>query len=455
MLNIVLNIFFCILSLFLVILAPEKYSYSFVVTIVILFLFQNIFYFKKRDSKRLISFEFFFFIAFFFTNFVYPVFYFKSNPSFMMFSFSFNEDIISKATAVAFFAYSSYILGLSYKQTKNKLRKNRSNLLPKRKNVTLKRVRVNRISSILFIFSLTFFLLYIATGGLQDMKAMYQGDDIERGGISNYIYILFYSSSIILAIYVFELKKSKRFIVLSSLILYIILFLIAGSRTYPLALALILLLSYDNYKKIPKTSIILIVSFGFLFLFLIMMLRGDNNDIQNLKDIEFSSFWDIGADLIINNRNLYILMDYTVKNGPTYGLTILGGILSPIPFGQSVFINLIGVPSDFISSAGFATFLTAGFGSKLGFGSNIVGDVYLAFDFWGIFPFFFFLGWIIENSRSKGSRNIYWNIVYAILLSNSIFIVRSGMFDNLRYIIWGLLLIYIINLFTNKKVIKT
>lgn len=446
----IINIIFCVLSFLFVVFSPDQYSYPFIIIVFILFIIQNLLYFKLRKNKRLICFEFFFFIAFFFTNFVYPVFYFNENPTFLFFSLPYNYSIISKATAIAFFAYSSFLLGISYKQYKN--RKIGDNyLINTISNYNLSNSLKNKICTLFLVITLFFFFFYLVTGGLESMAAKYRGDASEEG-ISGYFYILFFTSSIILALFTFDISNKKRFIVLLFLIIFVILFLLSGSRTYPLAIIIILMYSYDNYKKISNTRVILITSIGFLFLALVMLLRNYSYNIQNIKDIELNSFWDIGTDLIINNRNLYVLIDYCDKYGPNYGLTMLGGLLSPIPFGQSIFLNLTGIQSDFISSAKFSTFLAFGPGSQLGSGSNIVGDIYVSFGLIGILPFFFFLGWIVEKSRSLGSINVYWKIVHGVILSNSVFIVRSGMFDNLRYVIWALLLTYIIINFTHKKI---
>ena len=54
-----------------------------------------------------------FFDAFYFVNFIYPLAYFPSDPTYGVFELSFNYQIISKATAIAYTAYTCYMLGLS------------------------------------------------------------------------------------------------------------------------------------------------------------------------------------------------------------------------------------------------------------------------------------------------------------------------------------------------------
>ena len=50
------------------------------------------------------------------------------------------------------------------------------------------------------------------------------------------------------------------------------------------------------------------------------------------EQVELSNIWDVGFDLIINNRNLYVLMDYANTHGYTWGESMLMSFLSIIPF---------------------------------------------------------------------------------------------------------------------------
>jgi len=72
----------------------------------------------------------------------------------------------------------------------------------------------------------------------------------------------------------------------------------------------------------------------------------------------------------------------------------------------------------------------------------------------GVIVLFVFLGWIVGKAEIKSKVNIYWTIVYYFLVSNSVFLVRSGFFDNLRPMIWAIILIYLYKLrltIKNKK----
>lgn len=70
----------------------------------------------KNRREGLLNFNLFFSISLYCTTFIYPVFiYNTSERYFSMFSYSFNEEIITYSTAVAYMAYCFLQLGLNNK----------------------------------------------------------------------------------------------------------------------------------------------------------------------------------------------------------------------------------------------------------------------------------------------------------------------------------------------------
>jgi len=439
----IVNIFFSLLSLILVFNAPIEYSYTFCLLINVFFVIQNVLYFGLRKNKNLVGFQFLFMIAFYFTNFVYPVFYYPYNPHFSLFEYTFNEKIISYATAVAFMAYSFYMLGLLFMEKKWE-----------EETFSLKPIDFEKFSKFFFRLTIVSFFLYLATGGHSALASEYSGGgDLIEKGISSYIYILFYVAIILLTIFIFKVQNNKnRIFYLFIACALMLFFVFLGSRTLPLALGVTLLVSYNNnQKKIPNVVFLSLIGFGALFLTFIMFARTvsftDQAYLQSgLQRFEINSAWDLGMDLIINNRNLYTLIDFSNESSNTFGLTMLGGILSPIPFLQSFVCRFFEIPPDLIGSATFNTYLDFGAGSTFGLGTNVVSDVYLAFGVIGVVSFFLFFGWIVGKAEYYSKSNVYWNVVYFMFVSNSIFLCRSGYFDNLRPLIWALVITYLYNL---------
>ena len=447
-----INSFFCFLSIILVHIAPEEYSYNFCVLLAGLFVLQNFIFFVFRNDSDIVCFEFFFMIAFGLTNFIYPIFYFQTNPDFSMFSLDFNYNIISKATSIAFLGYSFFLTGLSYFDNK-------------KTEVKANKASINLERTSLFIFKVTiiFFILYLLSGGHKALASEYSGDgDQIAKGISPYFYMVFFSTSIILAFLMFnkEINKKYRLWFVCLVLIITLLFLGLGSRSLPLAIILTAVVSYNNYRrKIPFLTVIAMIVIGAVFMTFITIARTtsitDKSYIDNaMQNSEISSFWDFASDLVINNRNLYTLIDFADSQSHTYGLTMLGGIMSPIPFLQSTFCKTFNVPTDFIGSATFNTFLDLGPGATWGLGTNLISDVYLAFGIIGVILFFFLLGMLLGKSKIAAPTNIYWNIFYFFLVSNAVYSVRSGFFDNFRYLIWALLIVGVYNYYLKRKMLN-
>lgn len=445
----ILNIIFAIAAFILVFNAPVYYSYSFCWLIAGLFIFQNLIYFIFRRDRDIVGFEFIFMIAFWFTNFVYPLFYFQTDPTFSVFAWTFNQNVISKATAIANLGYSFYLVGLSFFE----LRKFEFSVYEVDENL-------ESTSRKVFYITIIFFGFYIMSGGMKMLSDVYRGDgSLEQQGISSYFYMMFFSSSILLTMFLFNKSIQKKYrlsyIVLTALI--ILLFMIIGSRTLPLAIGLAALISFNNYKyKIPVSTFLLLIIAGAVLMTFVVFARtisfSEENYLQNaFANTQITTFWDFGSDLIVNNRNLYTLVDFADSFGHTYGLTMLGGFLSPVPFLQGFVCNTFGIPPDFISSATFNTFLEVGADSSWGLGSNLVADAYLAFGFVGVISMFLMLGLLIGKSKFASSNSIYWNVFYFFMVSNSIYMLRSGFFDNFRYIVWALLTVFFLNIKLKKN----
>lgn len=443
------NILFTIAALLLIMYAPDYYSYDFCLVTAWLFIIQNAIYFVFRRDRGIVGFEFFFMIAFWFTNFVYPLFYFQTDPSVGAFAMSYNQNIVSKATSVAYLAYSAYFVGLSFFEIK-------------RFDFKVFEIDENYESTSrkVFFITISFFLLYVVTGGHKVLGSVYSGDaSLEDQGISSYFYMIFFSSSILLTIFLFSEQISKKYkIQYISLIAFIfLLFMLLGSRTLPLALGLAALVSYNNYKyKIPASVFLLLVVLGTaLMTFVVFARSGSFSDEgyfhEAINNMQINSFWDFGMDLIMNNRNLYTLVDFADNQGYTYGLTMLGGFLSPIPFLQGFVCSTFGIPPDFIGSATFNTFLEFGPGSTWGLGTNLVADVYLAFGIFGTIFFFLAVGLLLGKAKIASSGSLYWNIFYFFLVSNSVYWLRSGFFDSFRYLTWAMVIVFVLNIKFNQK----
>jgi oligosaccharide repeat unit polymerase len=143
-------------------------------------------------------------------------------------------------------------------------------------------------------------------------------------------------------------------------------------------------------------------------------------------------------------------MEQVDRNGVTYGANMMMNVLSAIPFAQSIFLYLTGLPLSAISSAHLVTDLHFGSNKNpdyFGLGTNVIGDVYLAFGLFGVILLFWSLGYVL--------RKLYYNIyngntlailVYTYFFMSAIFYTRSGYLTPTRDIVWGLGVYWLSNL---------
>lgn len=436
----ILLIFLSIVSIFLFINAPWGYSIMYIWFCTIVYLTSSIVMLCANCKYTFIKFELFFFIAFFYTNYVYPLIYYPVSPYFSLFRIPFNELYITKGTALATVAISFFNLGIFEPQPVNLTHKIAFNV---KKHLLIPRITI-----------IILFLLF-----LPSLYSIYQSHSYSTEFESSYVnailkYLVLYSIFAFIYNHRYNplksfLQKSFRIPIIIFIFIYTILFLLIGSRTIPLNIVLFsLLLINVLIYKISKQKASLFIIIGSITLTAIGIDREGSGTVNG----DITSFWDLGADLTINNRSLYVLMEEADENGITYGSTMMMNALSAIPFAQSFYLNYTGQELSKISSANLVTELGTNNPHRFGLGTNLVGDVYVAFGLTGIIVLFWFLGFIIKRlcfGISRGKTLAL--LIYALLFMNSIYYTRSGYLTPVRDIVWILGIYWLSNIRIWKK----
>lgn len=448
--NSVVNVLFCFFSIVFYINAPADYSFLFCLSIFILFIVQNIIYFIV--NKEGVGFESLFMISFMMCNFIYPVFYYGGNSYVSMFVFGFNESIISKSTSLAFIGYSFYLLGIS-----NYVKRNSFVMQIKNNKISFSK---NTFFLIFFIssFSFSFFVL---AGGLQQLKEVYNGGGAQWGETGLFSYISIFSTlfTILLSTLVFLVNDK---VIRNSALVYILIFsfltLSTGSRTIPVSLILILFISYSFFiKKISLPLFLICIFFGANLMYVLLLFRelgmDETNSFNDAFDLyrNSNSFFDVFMDLISNNRNLYVLTDFA-DNFNNFGIfNVLTEILSVIP-GSNYLNQYFNIP-DFMVAGQLPTYLQFGSGSLYGLGTNMVGESYLSYGLGGVICIFFLFGTIVKYIKNRASNNIYFLVLFLILVGNSLFMPRADYLYSLRMYFWICFFLFITT-FLVRKVMK-
>ena len=314
MLTYLLNIAFAIAATVLYIKAPWVYRYDYCVLLMSMFIAQNVLFFATNKRTHWLGFEFFFALSFFLVNFVYPVFYAPTERIYWsFFSFAFNDNYVTRATALAYFGYAWYMLGAT-----RLLQLNREE--PSEPTFTIS------MRQYLFFFALTMFawICFVATGGLTALQAVYSGNNSLRTvGIYSYFNNIFTIGCFLMAIFVFRLPKQKWWFYLLVIAAFMLILLSTGSRQLAVGLALILIVSFSMYVYHLKAwQVLTLVGGGSIILFLVMTLRREGLDFGawkvKLAQLQLFEFWDIYEDLIVNDVNLFRLFGWAQVNELTW-----------------------------------------------------------------------------------------------------------------------------------------
>lgn len=412
--------------------APLGYSVTYTIMSTAVFLFSALLTLFNNCRSSVWKFEFFFTIAIFFTNYVYSLFYFPNNPYFSLFNLPFNEDYLSKGIALSTVGTTAFYLGV---------------LDDKHEQIV--KTKLNTVSFrspayIVFMFMLVFIPYMLSLVNKHEYTTEFESNLINVV----LVYLVYFT-----LFYVFQLsrntnslssfmKKNNKNIIIYLIIVYMITFLLIGSRTIPLRIGLLTLFLFSVFITPIKSTRALILIFltALLFSFLgVERLGGD------FSLTEISSVLDLGQDLTINNRSLYVLMEYADTKGFTYGTTMLMGVLSIIPFGQRIFLTLMNWPVSKISSGALVTslYFDSSMADRIGLGTNIIGDVYVAFGLIGVIILMFLLGKFITWTYSKACRgSILFTLLYGMIFMDSIYFTRSSYLTSARSIAWVALIYF-------------
>jgi oligosaccharide repeat unit polymerase len=267
-------------------------------------------------------------------------------------------------------------------------------------------------------------------------------------------------SASLFAMFIFlEKIPVRKYVFLVITILFIGIYLMSGSRNMPLGLMIILMVAFNEIeRKIPSLFFLAMIFGGVVIFYFISTVRIDSvssglNVNEFLSNSAGNSFFDFAKDLIINNRNLYVLVDFADTNGVTYGMTMLSSVLMLVPYAGTFVSESLGIPMDFLYVAGFNTYLEFGFGSTFGLGGNMVADIYLSFGFVGVLIAFTLLGLFMSKVIQQYQGNVKYFIIYCIMAGNSVFMNRESFLLPLRPIIYSIIMFVILNnLFKNIRI---
>ena len=431
---------FAVVATVLYIKAPWTYSYDYCVLLMELFILQNVLYFATNKRQNWLGFEFFFALSFFLVNFVYPVFYAPTERIYWsFFSYNFNDNYVTRATALAYFGYAWYMLGAT-----RILQMQRTEPSEPTFTITMRQY--------IWFFGITViaWALFVATGGLAALQSVYaEGQSLRAVGIYSYFNNIFTIGCYLMAIFIFRLPRQKWWFYLLVVIAFILILLSTGSRQLAIGLSLILITGFSMYVYHLKWwQVTAIVAGGSMALFLVMTLREEGLDIgawrSKLAHVQLFAFWDIFEDLIINDVNLFRLFGWAQVHELTWfqGMTL--DISSPIPGLANYIIANSDVPPQMLHGGDLPTYLFLGPKAEWGTGTNMIGEAYRSFGAIGTAISMFLIGLWVKESFYRAQNSAYWYLMYFLLVGHALIYPRAPLLFDPRLVTWSLLLLAIV-----------
>lgn len=430
-----IHIAFAIAAMVFCAIAPNGYDQPLCYTIAACYCVQTILFFLTNGRKNFVGFAFFFCIAFFFVNFAYPLFYYPEQENWMFYWHTWNRGIITRATAIAYMGFTFFMLGITPWLKMKRLEPTKVEFM----------VSMNQYL-ILFLLTMSSFVLYVALGGWHALREVYSGDGSLRDvGLYSYVYVIFTLCIYLMAIFVFHIQKAQWWFYLLTMGICILLILATGSRSVVLAVGLILVVGWNNNVRPFKFWEILTVTLiGIFSLWLIMETREEENAsmLSIIRGIKPNEIVDIFSDLTVNGINLYVLVDYGMHHAAEWFNGMLIDLATPIPGMAKHIMAWTGRPYETLSAQEMSTYLTVGPDSDWGMGCNMIGDAFRAGKYIGVALSMFLIGTFVKESYYRSKTNIYWYTVYYLLVSYAVFYVRGPILFPPRVLCWTLLMLW-------------
>ncbi len=327
---------------------------------------------------------------------------------------------------------------------------------------------------LLYLSSFLFILILILNKEIF-MGSSYNGVE-NWSTLTRYIYSLFSITIIMTTLFIF-LNNSKEIqnnfyyifktskLYLALVFAYIVVFLfILGDRGSILQLASTIVFVYAlTIKPITLKTFMSIVIAGAIVMTIVGLGRNSGGSIinkgyssleKNLSTSNEPALYTLSKDLSSTARILYKSLEHVPeKHDYFYGKSMLSAILSPIPFLNSIFLQVTDFSKSSLrefSTSDYITYLIQGRFNKWGEGSNLFAEIYMNFGVIGTALIMFILGIVFKKIHIEISlfNRLSYILIATMLSSYVIYWPRSSLFGVAKPIVWALI-IYI--LFIKRK----
>lgn len=460
-----------ILFFILFLIEPEKSSLlnkSSLIYYVLCYIFAIVLHLSIIKHKNWFRLDLLFLISIFIAFFVIPITYILTDyfPSFVFYGTKF-KYYVNYGTWLVVLGVYSWLIGFHFFVNKSINNINSSNLLS-----------YKYFSKKLLYISLLLFILILLLNKEIFMGGNYNGAE-NWSSLTRYIYSIFSITIVMSTLFIFldnhhEVRNnffsifssSKLYIFLITIYIVIFLFIL-GDRGSILQLASTILFIYALIvRPISFKSFLILIAIGAIVMTIVGLGRNTGENIinkgyssleKNISTGNEPALYTLTKDLSSTARIFYKSLEHVPeKHDYFYGKTMLSDILSPIPFLNSIFIQITEFNETSLrefSTADYITYLIQGKFNKWGEGSNLLGEIYINFGKFGILVILFLLGIFFKKIHIEihSFNNINYLLIATILSSYIIYLPRSSLFGILKPIIWSLI-IYLLFIKKERKI---
>lgn len=450
--NIIFVFISMIMTILLMPLRNEVFSSVTNVTLSIIAI-SNVLIFWKTSSKinnHWIRFEILFLIGFLIVNFQIPfsasLGWEPDNPAFIWI----NKNVVNYATWLSTISLLFWILGYLISVIFN--RNNNFNI--KKKKIFDLSILLKRIKTLIIIL----FPLFLVLVGQDFLQGKYDGGENWGAGAS-YIYLLLHSALVIYLVVFFKYNRFKMkglkamgMVILKNkipffiLISYILIFLLAGDRGPVIQIGIVVAFMFSfTQMRIKGRTFVVFIFIAAIIMSVVKMgrmdpsLRSESNIFtEGYKNFSETEQFNPTLELASSNRILFRALDVVPSSHPyLYGTTMMGDIISGIPFGARTLFPILELPKPYTSSTNFFTFIGQGSFSTWGEGSQLIADIYINLGIYGVMFLMFLFGVLICRLSFSliYSNNLFVIIVYSIFTMLSIYLNRATFFTVMQPLI--------------------
>ena len=444
---------------------PEAYepiNPNYIYLISVIFLCAVTLHFLTGERGNWLRIDLFFVLGFTIVHFQWPIMYSFSNILPEKYWDIFVDDyLINFTTWLSALGGICFLTGYSlYKPKKKKL--------PRVFDSNYNYKKLLLFTAIVFALFLLFAGKNFLTGGI------YKGEGGSQagGGISKYIALLFQVGLTLTTGLIIYKNKCKyrgnllkwflgfNKLYLAVVVVYVVLFMLIGDRGGPLTLILTILLLVGSFvRKFKFHEVVIITMLGGIIMTLIGLGRSEASGLDifdaGSEKFEVSSGYDTTLELANSVRTLNATVaEVPDKHDYFYGALWVTQLLSPIPFAQSIYMDIMDLEWFEIDSSGYITYLVLGKYPTWGLGTSLIADIYVNFGLIGIVFFMFVLGLFIKrlSIELKNPSDYKWFIMAITIGGVSFYYSRSNYLMSFRDIIWGFLFFKL--MVKTRKVIK-